>query len=365
MLRQSSSSASIRVSAAAPASAAAWIGVITGYAGIMAVGPPRHVCTNSQGESSSAAAVRATLTCQAARDSGDEQVDQRAAVLTVTDDRANDTRQVPADLPGLLLQFPQAGRGRSSAATSRRSRCSRRDPPQPIRDAQGALQYLANRETGMHALRDLLRERRPGRWHQHQRTRGDLGHGDPGFKLCLYTHMLPSSHEGAPARRSTSDSAGSFHWRLTSTQGTEPEQNADRIGLLPSVSSSEVTSACDHPASRTCRPASAGAPTEQSAVHTLRHGLCYDVRDKVPEAPEWSRWWHSLVVPQPPQHCQVQHACRRKASLRPLGDGPALGVLLLGMRNPVEEPNHARQLVEGLRLVVFLKLRFLAFTHGC
>jgi hypothetical protein len=85
----------------------------------------------------------------------------------------------------------------------------------------------------MHALRDLLRERRPGRWHQHQRTRGDLGHGDPGFKLCLYTHMLPSSHEGAPARRSTGDSAGSSHWRLTSTQGTEPEQNADRIGLLP------------------------------------------------------------------------------------------------------------------------------------
>ena len=56
-----------------------------------------------------------------------------------------------------------------------------------------------------------------------------LGHGDPGFTLRLYTHMLPSSHERA---RKAVDARLA---RLFSTfsHGTVTEQAADRSPTEP------------------------------------------------------------------------------------------------------------------------------------
>ncbi|HET6741027.1 MAG TPA: tyrosine-type recombinase/integrase [Kribbella sp.] len=69
--------------------------------------------------------------------------------------------------------------------------------PQPVRDARGALRYLTNRETGMHALRHYYASVALADGVNIKELAEYLGHGDPGFTLRLYTHMLPSSHERA------------------------------------------------------------------------------------------------------------------------------------------------------------------------
>jgi hypothetical protein len=51
-----------------------------------------------------------------------------------------------------------------------------------------------------------------------------LGHGDPGFTLRLYTHMLPSSHERA---RKAVDARLARLFSVPS-HGTVTEQAADR-----------------------------------------------------------------------------------------------------------------------------------------
>ena len=50
-----------------------------------------------------------------------------------------------------------------------------------------------------------------------------LGHGDPGFTLRLYTHMLPSSHERA--RKAVDTRLGPL---FSTSHGTVTEQTADR-----------------------------------------------------------------------------------------------------------------------------------------
>jgi integrase len=69
--------------------------------------------------------------------------------------------------------------------------------PQPTRNARGELQYLTNRETGMHALRHYYASVSLADGVNIKELAEYLGHSDPGFTLRLYTHMLPSSHERA------------------------------------------------------------------------------------------------------------------------------------------------------------------------
>ncbi|MEV6273208.1 site-specific integrase [Kribbella sp. NPDC051936] len=69
--------------------------------------------------------------------------------------------------------------------------------PQPVRNARGALQYTTNRETGMHALRHYYASVTLADGVNIKELAEYLGHGDPGFTLRLYTHMLPSSHDRA------------------------------------------------------------------------------------------------------------------------------------------------------------------------
>jgi integrase len=69
--------------------------------------------------------------------------------------------------------------------------------PQPTRNARGALQFLTNRETGMHALRHYYASVALADGVNIKELAEYLGHAEPGFTLRLYTHMLPSSHERA------------------------------------------------------------------------------------------------------------------------------------------------------------------------
>ncbi|WP_433017671.1 tyrosine-type recombinase/integrase [Kribbella sp. CA-294648] len=69
--------------------------------------------------------------------------------------------------------------------------------PPPIRSARGALEFLASREDGMHALRHYYASVTLADGVNIRELATYLGHGDPGYTLRLYTHMLPSSHQRA------------------------------------------------------------------------------------------------------------------------------------------------------------------------
>jgi integrase len=69
--------------------------------------------------------------------------------------------------------------------------------PSPVRNEKGALVYLASRKDGMHALRHYYASVTLADGVNIRELSEYLGHGDPGFTLRLYTHMLPSSHQRA------------------------------------------------------------------------------------------------------------------------------------------------------------------------
>ena len=94
----------------------------------------------------------------------------------------------------------------------------------PRKDARGRRQYTTSRDTGMHALRHYYASITLADGVNIKELAEYLGHGDPGFTLRLYTHMLPSSHERA---RKAVDARLA---RLFSTfsHGTVTEQAADR-----------------------------------------------------------------------------------------------------------------------------------------
>ncbi|MFI5729269.1 tyrosine-type recombinase/integrase [Kribbella sp. NPDC051587] len=69
--------------------------------------------------------------------------------------------------------------------------------PPPVRNDKGALVYLASRKDGMHALRHYYASVTLADGVNIRELSEYLGHGDPGFTLRLYTHMLPSSHQRA------------------------------------------------------------------------------------------------------------------------------------------------------------------------
>jgi hypothetical protein len=68
---------------------------------------------------------------------------------------------------------------------------------EPTRDARGRKQYVSSRANGMHALRHYYASITLADGVNIKELAEYLGHGDPGFTLRLYTHMLPSSHERA------------------------------------------------------------------------------------------------------------------------------------------------------------------------
>ena len=67
--------------------------------------------------------------------------------------------------------------------------------PMPTRNARGELRYPTNRDTGLHALRHYYASVSLADGVNIKELAEYLGHGDPGFTLRLYTHLLPSSHE--------------------------------------------------------------------------------------------------------------------------------------------------------------------------
>jgi integrase len=69
--------------------------------------------------------------------------------------------------------------------------------PPPARNPRGAPEYLASREDGMHALRHYYASVTLADGVNIRELATYLGHGDPGYTLRLYTHMLPSSHQRA------------------------------------------------------------------------------------------------------------------------------------------------------------------------
>ncbi|MEV0290984.1 site-specific integrase [Kribbella sp. NPDC050820] len=69
--------------------------------------------------------------------------------------------------------------------------------PMPGKDVRGRRQYKTSRDTGMHALRHYYASITLADGVNIKELAEYLGHGDPGFTLRLYTHMLPSSHERA------------------------------------------------------------------------------------------------------------------------------------------------------------------------
>jgi integrase len=69
--------------------------------------------------------------------------------------------------------------------------------PEPTKDARGRRHYYSSRENGMHALRHYYASITLADGVNVKELAQYLGHGDPGFTLRLYTHMLPSSHERA------------------------------------------------------------------------------------------------------------------------------------------------------------------------
>lgn len=68
---------------------------------------------------------------------------------------------------------------------------------EPTKDRRGRSQYVSSRENGMHALRHYYASITLADGVIIKELAEYLGHGDPGFTLRLYTHMLPSSHERA------------------------------------------------------------------------------------------------------------------------------------------------------------------------
>jgi integrase len=68
---------------------------------------------------------------------------------------------------------------------------------EPRKDGRGRRQYVSSRENGMHALRHYYASITLADGVNIKELAEYLGHGDPGFTLRLYTHMLPSSHERA------------------------------------------------------------------------------------------------------------------------------------------------------------------------
>lgn len=92
----------------------------------------------------------------------------------------------------------------------------------PTKDARHRRHYVSSRENGMHALRHYYASLTLADGVNIKELAEYLGHGDPGFTLRLYTHMLPSSHERA--RKAVDTRLG----RLFSTShGTVTEQAAD------------------------------------------------------------------------------------------------------------------------------------------
>jgi integrase len=69
--------------------------------------------------------------------------------------------------------------------------------PAPTRNARGAPQHVSSRDSRMHALRHYYASVTLADGVNIKELAEYLGHGDPGFTLRLYTHMLPSSHERA------------------------------------------------------------------------------------------------------------------------------------------------------------------------
>jgi integrase len=69
--------------------------------------------------------------------------------------------------------------------------------PPPTKGERGRRQYATARGCGMHALRHYYASVTLADGVNIKELAEYLGHGDPGFTLRLYTHMLPSSHERA------------------------------------------------------------------------------------------------------------------------------------------------------------------------
>jgi integrase len=69
--------------------------------------------------------------------------------------------------------------------------------PMPTKDSRSRLMYLTDRDTGLHALRHYYASVTLADGVNIKELAEYLGHGDPGFTLRLYTHLLPSSHERA------------------------------------------------------------------------------------------------------------------------------------------------------------------------
>ncbi|MFG1813416.1 tyrosine-type recombinase/integrase [Kribbella sp. NPDC049174] len=67
----------------------------------------------------------------------------------------------------------------------------------PTKDARGRRQYVSSRKNGMHALRHYYASITLADGVNIKELAEYLGHGDPGFILRMYTHMLPSSHQRA------------------------------------------------------------------------------------------------------------------------------------------------------------------------
>jgi integrase len=95
---------------------------------------------------------------------------------------------------------------------------------EPTKDARGRQHYVSSRENGMHALRYYYASITLADGVNIKELAEYLGHGDPGFTLRLYTHMLPSSHELA---RKAVDSRLSQLFSMKS-HGAVTELAADR-----------------------------------------------------------------------------------------------------------------------------------------
>ncbi|GAA1571230.1 hypothetical protein GCM10009789_26010 [Kribbella sancticallisti] len=94
--------------------------------------------------------------------------------------------------------------------------------PQPTRNARGALHYLTDRETGMHALRHYYASVALADGVNIKELAEYLGHSDPGFTLRL-TPTCSRPHTTAPERQSTRGSAESSRWRLRRPTATSPQ----------------------------------------------------------------------------------------------------------------------------------------------
>ncbi|ONI78525.1 hypothetical protein BWI15_01245 [Kribbella sp. ALI-6-A] len=69
--------------------------------------------------------------------------------------------------------------------------------PPAVRDARGRRHFKTDRTTGLHALRHHYASVSLADGVNIKELAEYLGHGDPGFTLALYTHLLPSSHDRA------------------------------------------------------------------------------------------------------------------------------------------------------------------------